>query len=90
MSESCLADIMAPWVFLDGDQGPDHHDYYWHRYTPDHDEWLSLWVDKKGWGEWWLEVYPSPEFDEKRENRRSFDTREEAAQFVADFMEEHS
>lgn len=79
---------MAPWVYLDNEPIADH-DHHWHRYTPDHDDWMSIWADHK-WGEtWWVEIYPidNGDTDVRKTTHVGF---EEAAQRVADLMEEYN
>lgn len=85
-SKPCVTDIMAPWVYLEDD---DRHDHHWHRYGPDHEDFMSVWVEHKEWGEWWVEVFPSPKYDHDREHRTGHDTREEAIQRVVEVMEEN-
>jgi hypothetical protein len=80
----CLADIMAPWLFLES--STIDHDWHWHRFLPGHDGWASVYCDEEPWGEWTVESYPHEGGDKDIRGRR-FETREEAAEYVAATME---
>jgi hypothetical protein len=86
-TESCVADIMAPWVALEEDGSYIvnlDHDFHWHCYARGHEDWASIFVDHESWGEWTVEFY-----DNDTLVGRCFDNREDATQFVADAMEAH-
>lgn len=81
----CLADIMAPWVYVDD----TNHVAHWHRYTPGHEEFVSVYVEyRRLSGRWEVEVLDPSRSGGKSPFTIIHDTREEAVEAVVEIMEE--
>jgi hypothetical protein len=81
-----VAETMAPWVFLE--EPIVDHDFHWHRYGPDHPDFMSIFVDHKSWDEWIVEIYPIEE-GSNDVRRFGFEDREDAVEKVVELMEKY-